>query len=107
MTSRMEGFDELQRNIENMAGNLREIQGTNQVPMSEALTPEFLSLCFRFVSLEEMFSASGFKVDSPEDFKAIPDDEWNAFIRQHTRFDTWQEMLGKTGAVWAKNHLGR
>ena len=106
MTFRMDGFDELQRKLQGMADNLREIEGTNEVPMSEVLTPEFLSACSRFASLEEMFAASGFKVDSPEDFKAIPDDEWDAFIRQHTKFDTWQEMLGEAGSVWAKNRIG-
>lgn len=106
MTFRMDGFDELQRKLQNMADNLREIEGTNEVPMSEVITPEFLSSCSRFASLEELFAASGFKVDSSEDFKAIPDDEWDAFIRQHTNFETWQEMLGEASAVWAKNRIG-
>jgi hypothetical protein len=102
----MDGLDDLKRKLQKMTDNLREVEGTNEVPMSEILTPEFLSSCSRFTSLEEMFAASGFKVDSPEDFKAIPDDEWDDFIRQQTRFDSWREMLGEGGAAWAKNRIG-
>jgi hypothetical protein len=106
MTFRMDGFDELQRKLQNMADNLREIEGTKEVPMNEVLTPDFLSSCSRFSSLEDMFTASGFKVESPEDFKAIPDDEWDAFIQQNTNFESWQQMLGEAGSVWAKNRIG-
>lgn len=53
-----------------------------------------------------MFDASGFKVESQEDFAAIPDVEWNEFIRSISSFSDWQTMLGEAGATWAAKKLG-
>ena len=59
-----------------------------------------------FGSIDEMFEASGFKCDTTEDFRAIPDDEWDAFIRQATRFDSWAEMKERGVNLWTKQQLG-
>jgi hypothetical protein len=53
-----------------------------------------------------MFEASGFKIESIEDFAAIPDVAWDEFIRAHTSVSTWEAMLGEAGGAWAARHLG-
>jgi hypothetical protein len=53
-----------------------------------------------------MFDASGFKIESPEDFAAIPDAEWDQFIRDNTTFASWEAMLGEAGGEWAARKLG-
>jgi hypothetical protein len=50
-----------------------------------------------FSSFDEMLGGSGFKVETPEDFAAIPDDQWDAFVATRTRFENWKEMR-ETGA---------
>lgn len=40
-----------------------------------------------------MIQANGFKVESEDDFKAIPDAEWDVFIHDNTSFGSWREML--------------
>jgi hypothetical protein len=52
-----------------------------------------------------MFERSGFKVESQEDFAAIPDEPWDDFIRSNTSFFNWREMLQAAGAAWAKSKL--
>jgi len=37
-----------------------------------------------------MFQVSGFKIESVEDFKAIPESEWDAFVKKHTTYGGWQ-----------------
>jgi len=74
--------------------------------VSELLTDDFVSQHTSFSSVDEMFAASGFKVETQEDFAAIPDAEWDNYIRSISSFDGWQSMLGAAGQEWAKRKLG-
>jgi len=50
--------------------------------------------------------ASGFMVESQADFEAIPDEEWDQFVRANSRFSSWEEMLQEAGQEWLKGKLG-
>ena len=81
----MKGLNKLKKNLE-------DLHGQHKVGLSETLTSEFLTECSGFSDLNQLFNASGFKIESPEDFKAIPDNEWEEFIVSNTRFESWQAM---------------
>lgn len=100
------GLDEAQRKLNDFARRAESLAGTRNVPLPELLTPDFLRRCSKFHSADEMFEASGFKIDSMEDFKAIPDAEWDQFIHTNTSFSTWEAMLREAGGAWAKKQLG-
>ena len=53
-----------------------------------------------------MFEASGFAMETPEDFAAIPDAEWDAFIASRTRFADWRTMQEKAAADWFSRGTG-
>lgn len=93
------GFDKLRR-------NLRDVEGERQVPLADLLSPAFLSSHTTFTSLEDLIAASGFKVETAEDFRAIPDDQWDAFISSRTRFSDWQNMLSEAAASYVARKLG-
>ena len=99
------GLEEFQRKLDDMARRAEDLSGTQNVPITEILTPDFLHRCSRFHSAEEMFEASGFKIESEEDFAAIPDAAWDEFIRANTSFATWEAMLGEAGGAWAARRL--
>jgi hypothetical protein len=61
----------------------------------------------RFQSTDEMLAASGFKVDTAEDFAAIPDAEWDQFISQNTSFPSWEAMQGEAAQAWVARKLAR
>ncbi|MBK5145977.1 hypothetical protein I2494_20110 [Budviciaceae bacterium BWR-B9] len=71
----------------------------------ELLTPNFLSGCSTFSSAQELFDKSGFTINSPSDFRAIPDEEWDAYISKNTTYDSWSDMLKMAGSEWARNQL--
>lgn len=100
------GLDELTNQLDQMARGVEELEGTHTVLMTELLSPEFVSSHTKFANAEEMFEASGFKIESQNDFAAIPDAEWDAFIRSISSFSDWQSMLGEAGSVWAAKKLG-
>jgi len=53
-----------------------------------------------------MFEASGYKIETQEDFNVIPDKEWDEFIKNNTEYTSWEEMLHAASAVWIKKKLG-
>ncbi len=99
-----DGFDELSKKLDELKESAESIQGT-RVPLGELLTPGFLAKHTRFLSEDEMFEASGFNVETTEDFEKIPDEEWNNFIEQNTPFTTWSDMLSAAAAEWAQKRL--
>lgn len=100
------GLDELTNQLDHMAKVAEELEGTQTVLMTELLSPEFVSSHTKFANAEEMFEASGFKIESQDDFAAIPDAEWDEFIRSISSFSDWQSMLSEAGSAWAAKKLG-
>jgi hypothetical protein len=58
-----------------------------------------------FPTIQAMADASGFKIESQQDFEAIPDADWDAFVRSRTRFQTWQDMQAKAGEEYVVRRL--
>ena len=105
MGVRITGLDELTRKLQNLSDQAEALHGGHTLPISELLSPSFLATCTLFNSADEMFEKSGFKIESQADFEAIPDDQWDDFIRGNTSFPSWKEMLQAAGAAWARNKL--
>lgn len=103
---KIDGLDELQQKLDDLAKNAEALDGEHSVPVSELLTDSFIARHTSFASSDAMFEASGFKIETQEDFAAIPDVEWDAFIRSISSFDDWQGMLSAAGQEWAVRKLG-
>ncbi|MEA5466363.1 hypothetical protein [Leptothoe sp. PORK10 BA2] len=85
---------------------LEELSNSQQVSFSELFTQDFMQSYTQFQSLELMLEASGFSVESAEDFLAIPETEWDQFVSQTTQFSNWQEMQKTAAAELIKKKLG-
>jgi hypothetical protein len=101
----IKGLQELSDKLKDLGERGKQLDGNHEVPITELLTPTFLSSCSQFTSAEELFAASGFKIESTEDFKAIPQDQWDAFIKSNTSFGNWKEMLAEAAKTWTANQL--
>lgn len=102
----MRGFDNFRKKLDRLAKNAAALDGQHNVPITELLTPAFVSRHTRFASADELFDQSGFKIENPEDFAAIPDEEWDKYICSVSSFSGWQAMLSKAGEAWATKKLG-
>jgi hypothetical protein len=87
------------KGIEKLQKNMQELSKKTEVKMTELMNPNFVSGCSKFDNIEALFDASGFTVESPADFSAIPDEEWEEFIVENTSFSSWSEMQHKTTAA--------
>ena len=95
----LSGLDELQQRV-------RRLDGPHDVPLNELLNPEFMLKYTHFRSFEDMLDHSGYSVKTPEDFKAIPDAPWDAFISANSTFASWHEMLEAAKTEWTKRQVG-
>ncbi len=58
-----------------------------------------------FSSFEELLSAGGFIVNSEDDFKNIPDDQFDQHISKTTKFDSWEDMQSTAATVYMADRL--
>jgi len=98
LKTNFDGLNKLKEKVEKL-GN------TTEVSLGTLLNDKFMSSNSKFGSLDELCKASGFKIESKEDFLAIPDDEWNKFISENTSFESWEAMQKSAFAEYVKGQL--
>lgn len=91
--------------LDKLIENAKEVEGQHQVKLVDLMNSGFISAHSQFADFDALLAASGFKVESAEDFAAIPDDEWDAFISENTDFESWLEMQKTAGAEYMKAKL--
>ena len=106
MTVKITGLDNLQKKLKKMADGAKELEGQHNVAIPDLLTDSFLSIHTSFVNAQELFDKSGFAIGSPEDFKAVPDEEWDQYISSVSGFSTWTDMLQSAMAEYTKRKMG-
>lgn len=84
---------------------IEKIAKTETVSFPDLFNPDFMRKHAKVPTIEALFEAGGFDVNSPEDFAAIPDEEWEANIRANTFFKSWEEMQRTAGAEWVMRQL--
>lgn len=99
--------NEFSRGIEKFKRDLqRKIEKASQpADLGEMFNPGFMSRYTDYATFEEMFEAGGFGPATVENFKAAPDDAWNAWVAKSTRFPSWEEMQKKAGAELLQKRL--
>ena len=103
----MEGFDEVQRRLDDLAKRAAELDGKQQqVPLSDLLNDNFIAKHSSFASFDELLAASPFKVETKEDFEAIPDADWDTYIVSNTSFESWEEMQQQAAGEYLAKQIG-
>lgn len=105
MSIEIKGLKEAQEKLQKLSKDAEKLDGQS-VSLTDVMTDSFISENSSFGSFNELLEASEFKVESQEDFAAIPDTEWDAFIGGNTNFSNWQEMISSAGALYARKQLG-
>jgi hypothetical protein len=92
--------------LEKLKEGLTKLKSTHEVCFDELFNVRFMTKYTEFVTIEDMFGASEFQLESNEDFDLIPEEELDEFVRSHTRFSNWREMLDKAGEEYVFRKLG-
>lgn len=93
----LKGLKDLQKKVKNAGGD---------VSFPDLFNPNFMTTFTYFSNIDEFFQKSPFEVKSSEDFDNINKAELNSFIKENTKFSTWEEMKTKAGELYVAKQLG-
>lgn len=100
------GLNELTKYFKNIEKNAKELEKTQSISFDILFNSKFMSKHTVFSSFDSLLEAGNYKVNSQEDFEAIPDDEFDTFISSNTKFESWQDMIDTASTEYALNKLG-
>ena len=103
---KIKGLDKLEKQLKQMQKGAKELSRTKQVSFGELFTTSFMKKYTSFSTMDELLNVGGFKVESQEDFEAIPDTEFDKHIAATTKFKTWEDMLSEATTQYAARKLG-
>ena len=90
----LKGFKELSKNLNKLTKEMKSLE-KQDISFDELFKPEFMRKYTQFKTINEMVDKSPFKVENEEDFKNIPDEKWDNYVREKTSFQSWDEMMSK------------
>ncbi|WP_336141767.1 hypothetical protein [Acinetobacter sp. 102] len=85
--------------------NAKNLEGERDVSLGTLFNEGFLQTHTDFQTIDDLFVAAGFKVESHEDFEAIPQEEIDKFVRDNTQFESFNDLHAKAAAEYFRKHL--
>jgi hypothetical protein len=99
-------FDDVIKVLGDLQQRATMLDGEHSITFDELFDDEFMLKNTDFETIARMITASGFKIDADADFAAIPKEQWDAFVMERTRFQSWEEMKSAAAQRWAARRLG-
>ena len=106
MSFKIDGFDELEKQLKKIEDSVNEHAGTTEVGFDELFNPSFMKSYTDFNNMDEFFDKSPFEVETNEDFEKLDESELDLYVDKITRFSSWEEMLHKAGELYYAKKLG-
>ena len=100
----MNGLDDLQKQFKALEKNTNGLK--SEVPFKDLFTREFMGRYTSFSSIDDYLKAGGFKADSQNDFKSIPQDALDRYVSVTTKFRNWESMLKAATENYISKKLG-
>lgn len=105
MSVHIEGFEGLDEELQELSEAVESVDGSHEIPMDELFPANFMRTYTEFGSLEEFFEASRWDVETREDFKQIPEREFDEYVDKNTGFSDWEAMLTAAAREWIVRQL--
>ena len=100
------GLEDLEKQLKQMEKGAKELSKEKSISFESLFTDSFMRKYTSFTSMGELLNAGGFKVESQEDFEAIPNAEFDRHIAANTKFKTWENMLDEATSQYVAKKLG-
>ena len=94
----------LMDDIDVLTERIKKFGENNSVPADEAFTKDFMCQHTKVSSFEEFLRQGGYGTDA-ESFKAIPDDEFDEYVRNNSDFACWRDMLKSSATNYTLRQL--
>jgi len=98
-----DGFDDLQKFLQQAEQGAKELQGNHEYAVDEILTDSFISNQTRFSSLDGWWEAGNFGTDSMDE---VEDKALDTYVDQSTSFSTFDDMIEEAVSQFTAKKLG-
>ena len=72
---------------------------------NEMFPTEFMKEYTNYSDIDSFMNNCGFPYKTDDEFKAIPDDVFDDYVRNSSKFDSWHEMLNAAGEELVRREL--
>ena len=103
MGIKITGLDDMRRRLETLRRRAANLSGP--VAFEDLFPPEFMRRYTDLRSIDDLVAASGYTIQSADDFEKIPQADWDALIKAKTRFKSWDAMQAKAAEEYAERRL--
>lgn len=80
--------------------DLDQLEDVDELAIEEVVNDGFMYKYSAFESLEAFFAESAWTVEDGDDLEAIDDDELDAYVDEHTKFETFEGLLRRAVVDW-------
>ena len=101
----IDGLEDIQKNLDKLQKKAESLDGTNEIPIGELCTVDFMKRYTEFQSIEEMMSAGGIDFKSEKEYQLETDKAWNTFVSKNSDFSNWESMLEEAASQWVSKKL--
>lgn len=105
MKFEIKGFDKLEKRLNEIQRNAKEMEKGEDVPFDVLFNQAFMSQNTQFNSFDEFLEAGSFVVSSTEDFEAIPNNVFDKHVVKYTKFSNWKDMLNTAATDYTAKKL--
>lgn len=102
---KFDGLDQLSKDLKKLEQNAKKLNG-KKIPLQELFTTAFMRKYTKYSSIDALFKAGGFIIESDADLEAIPQKELDAHIAKNTKFRSWDKMLDEAADQYITKQLG-
>ncbi|WP_436930114.1 hypothetical protein [Halosimplex halobium] len=105
MSVEIRGFEELADELDRLQDRTEAVDGETAVSFAELFPEDFMQTHTEFESIRQFFEASPWTVESEADFDRIPGEQFDAYVDEHTGFNSWEAMLSAAAREWIGREL--
>ncbi|MDV7604327.1 hypothetical protein R4610_06530 [Acinetobacter baumannii] len=91
--------------LKKLTENAKKLDGEQQVSLGTLFNEGFLQANTDFKSIDDLFEKAGFKVETEEDFAAIPQEDIDAFVCENTKFESFTDMQQQAMTEYVRKQL--
>ena len=106
MSFKMNGLDELAKELKQISKNAQALAGTHEYSFDEIFPNKFMIENTNFSTIEEFLLSSPEKISSNEELEKADETILDTFVSEQTKFSTWEEMLSTATERLILDRLG-
>lgn len=106
MPKRDKGFRKLEKELDQMQKNAEKAAETTNITYDDLFKESFMREYTNFTSIDELFEAGGFHVESNEDLESLNKAALDQHVQETTLFSSYREMEQKAYLKYLSKEIG-